>query len=303
MNLAEMPDALVNNILATEFVGRCGGREGVEDLGWLGASHFALPSFTAEVTEGLKSRASVAGKIAQFKELSSLEDSHLEIDLNKHGEFATVVCDMLLPTELVGMSCSEWVQLAVMIEIVRSVVGPQWTPVSLNFRTTFKPANDARTAFPNTQFKFGQPKTSMTINSDFLDCCNLGGAFDSSHQTSPVSHCQIKTIKQLIRPYLLAAPPPIEVMAEMAAKRPRSFQRWLLSKGTSYRELVNEVRIEMAAELLANEDLNLIQVAMHLGYENQSNFGRSFKKMTGISPAMYRRGLKKNKALRDLKRT
>jgi AraC-like DNA-binding protein len=45
----------------------------------------------------------------------------------------------------------------------------------------------------------------------------------------------------------------------------------------------------MASEMLQDPDIQLIDVAMTLGYENQSNFGRSFRRIAGISPGKYRR--------------
>jgi AraC-like DNA-binding protein len=53
--------------------------------------------------------------------------------------------------------------------------------------------------------------------------------------------------------------------------------------------LIETTRFEMATEMLQDPKMNLIDVAMTLGYENQSNFGRSFRRIAGISPGKYRR--------------
>ena len=71
--------------------------------------------------------------------------------------------------------------------------------------------------------------------------------------------------------------------------KPRSLQRKLQQAGTSFSELIETTRFEMAAEMLVDSDTPLIDVAMTLGYENQSNFGRSFRRIAGISPGKYRR--------------
>lgn len=291
VNIAETPDALVNNVLATTFVGRCAVREGVEDLGWLGASHFALSSFTTDLTVGLKTRASVKGKLRLFKDLSALEDSHMEVSLIDNGDTFDLACDMRLPTSLVGMSCGEWVQLAVLVEIVRSVVGPLWTPLSFNFRTRFKVADGAREAFPNSRFRFGQQKTSITVESGVLGCCQYADARDPTLQADPEPPRPLDTLKKLIRPYLSSAAPSIEQMAEMSGTSTRSFQRWLAANGTSYSHLLQDTRAELAKEMLSDYDVSVIEIALSLGYENQSNFGRSFRKATGVTPAAYRRGL------------
>lgn len=299
VNIAEIPDAFVNNVLATTFVGRCGQREGIEDLGWLGANHFALNSFTKEITDGLKSRASLKGKLLLFKELSALEDSHMEVSLADNGRTFDLVCDMRLPTSLVGMSCGEWVQLAVLIEIVRSVVGKHWEPNSLNFRTTFMPADEAREAFPNSRFRFGQPKTSITVEAGLLECCMFSDSQDQTARSYPHPRTQIETIKALIRPYLSSAAPSIELMAEMTGTSTRSFQRWLAAQGTSYSNLMQQTRTELAKEMLSGQSSSIIEIALNLGYENQSNFGRSFRKATGVTPAAYRRGIKLSRTIQN----
>jgi transcriptional regulator GlxA family with amidase domain len=55
--------------------------------------------------------------------------------------------------------------------------------------------------------------------------------------------------------------------------------------------LIETTRFEMASEMLQDPDIQLIDVATTLGYENQSNFGRSFRRIAGISPGKYRRDL------------
>ena len=100
---------------------------------------------------------------------------------------------------------------------------------------------------------------------------------------------EMETMKRLIRPYLREGTPKISIFAEIMGVRPRSLQRKLQQAGTSFSDLIEIARFEMATEILAMSDMPLIDVAMTLGYENQSNFGRSFRRIAGISPGKYRR--------------
>jgi transcriptional regulator GlxA family with amidase domain len=79
------------------------------------------------------------------------------------------------------------------------------------------------------------------------------------------------------------------IFAEILDVSPRSLQRNLQQAGTSFSDLIETTRFEMAVEILAASDARLIDVAMTLGYENQSNFGRCFRRVAGISPGKYRR--------------
>lgn len=70
---------------------------------------------------------------------------------------------------------------------------------------------------------------------------------------------------------------------------PRSLQRQLSDIGTSFRELVAEVRLDTACHLLSQSDLSLATIASRLGYRGPSSFSRSFMRLMKIQPAVYRR--------------
>ena len=68
----------------------------------------------------------------------------------------------------------------------------------------------------------------------------------------------------------------------------RSFRRRLADSGTSYRALVNDVRELKARDLLLNSDQSIQSIAFALGFQEPSNFARSFKRWTGQSPKAFR---------------
>lgn len=72
----------------------------------------------------------------------------------------------------------------------------------------------------------------------------------------------------------------------------RSLRRQLEQSGTSYRNLVDQVRERRAREMLAGSGLPVQAIAYELGFETPSNFARSFKRWTGTTPTAYREGRK-----------
>lgn len=58
--------------------------------------------------------------------------------------------------------------------------------------------------------------------------------------------------------------------------------------GSSFREYVNTVRIEESKRLLANTDYSILDIAIAVGYEDQSYFSKVFKRHTGLSPRHFR---------------
>lgn len=59
--------------------------------------------------------------------------------------------------------------------------------------------------------------------------------------------------------------------------------------GMSFSDYVGRIRIDMAKELIRRTELNATEIAHRVGIGDQSNFGKLFKKMEGISPTEYRK--------------
>lgn len=57
---------------------------------------------------------------------------------------------------------------------------------------------------------------------------------------------------------------------------------------TSFSEYLTERRIRQAKVLLKNSNMPLLEVAIAVGFENQSYFSRVFKSHVGSSPRQFR---------------
>ncbi len=96
-----------------------------------------------------------------------------------------------------------------------------------------------------------------------------------------------------IREQLLRAPghfPDIERIAKQYGLSQRTLRRRLTDEGTSYRTLLDEVRLELARTYLTSTGLPVAEIAVLLGYDDPANFRRAFKRMQRQSPADYRGG-------------
>ena len=68
----------------------------------------------------------------------------------------------------------------------------------------------------------------------------------------------------------------------------RGLRRQLDRSGTSFRKLVDEVRAQRARNLLSGSTQPIKAIAGALGFESSSNFARSFKRWTGLTPKAFR---------------
>ena len=94
-----------------------------------------------------------------------------------------------------------------------------------------------------------------------------------------------------IRSLLLSRPgrlPDMEEVATSLHMSSRTLRRRLDDEGSSFRNLLEEVRQALAEELLATGGLNLEEIAERLGYGEVSNFIHAFKRWKGVPPRQYR---------------
>ncbi|MGD8357389.1 MAG: AraC family transcriptional regulator [Lysobacterales bacterium] len=77
-------------------------------------------------------------------------------------------------------------------------------------------------------------------------------------------------------------------VAEDLFLSPRTLQQRLGDRGTSFHELLNDMRRELATGYLSRSGISVTEITFLLGFTDVSNFTRAFKRWTGMSPTQYR---------------
>jgi AraC-like DNA-binding protein len=78
------------------------------------------------------------------------------------------------------------------------------------------------------------------------------------------------------------------IIARKLAMSTRTLARRLASEGTSFEEVVDELRRTLAFQYMKTPGISLSQVAWLLGYEGATSFNHAFKRWTGASPSAAR---------------
>lgn len=208
----------------------------------------------------------------------------LQISLNRAD--ANIVIRIRLEAALhqIAGEVYEWTLAIQLIAIVRKHVGEHWCPQEIRFRPVFKPANAALEEYGNTRFLFGGHETTIRFPAWVLAPTrrkNDKADFDKSTSALDLR----ARMKLVLRAYVEDRCPQIQEAAEIAGMSVRTMQRQLYGHGSSYKKLVGEVRMELAAELLRETDLKAIDIAFSCGYDDPAHFSRAFKRSFGISPS------------------
>jgi len=70
-----------------------------------------------------------------------------------------------------------------------------------------------------------------------------------------------------------------------------AFQRKLAKEGVVFRDLVDDIKKELASLLILHQQFQVANVSSILGFSDPSSFIRSFKKWFGKTPAQFRSGI------------
>lgn len=97
-----------------------------------------------------------------------------------------------------------------------------------------------------------------------------------------------RRVKNALRLLLKDGLPRKERVAEKFNMTVRTLQRHLQQADTSYQQILDELRRELAEHYLLRSELAIQDIACYLGFTESRSFHRSFKGWTGQTPGEYR---------------
>src|SRR5262249_43450246 len=97
-----------------------------------------------------------------------------------------------------------------------------------------------------------------------------------------------ETVRRHLPAELCHGPPTLEQIAPRMNMSPRTLHRRLDEESTSFRQILAEVRRELATRHLSERRLAIGEIAFLLGFSEPSAFHRAFKRWTGYAPLAYR---------------
>jgi AraC-like DNA-binding protein len=188
-------------------------------------------------------------------------------------------------------------QIGIHISLMRDIMGSAFAPYEICL--TYAEAGDF--CLPADQLgcslRFARPANQIVFRSTWLD----QGAVLGNKTTYPtiVALCDdllgdLKLrigIAGKIRALLLrdiADPPNFATVAKIFGVNERSLRRELRQQGLSFRDLLDELRTQIAMKYLRTTKLTNEDIALALGFSDARNFRRAFHRWTNRSPSEIR---------------
>lgn len=119
----------------------------------------------------------------------------------------------------------------------------------------------------------------------------------ASDQLKQLDHAEVsQKVRDLMVQKLPDGEPVRAEMAQLLSISERTLQRQLQREGTSFQQLLDSTRQELAERYLRQPLMSLAEVAYLLGFAEQSNFARAAKRWFKVSPGQYRVQLNSTRA-------
>ena len=104
----------------------------------------------------------------------------------------------------------------------------------------------------------------------------------------PASDDLADAVRRQSAQLLLQGEPALDAVARALHLSGRTLRRRLAERGWQFRALLDDTRHRLAQDYLRDQRLALPEVALLLGYSEQSAFSRAFLRWSGVTPARWR---------------
>lgn len=189
--------------------------------------------------------------------------------------------------------------LAAMVQLFRDAAASPWSLERVTFRHAEPADPSSHRALFRCPVEFGAACDSLAVGVCVL-ATPMGDPDPHLHRLIathgerlladlPPSSNVVDDVRRILVHELPGVRNGSDQVASLLGTSRRSLHRRLKEAGTSFREVRDGLRRELARRYLADDRFNVAEIAMLLGYADASAFHRAFRAWFNEAPAHYRR--------------
>jgi AraC-like DNA-binding protein len=289
------PDGRVPVSMAADFFARAVAQTGDANLGLHLAEHAELSSFDVHFYAMASSPTLGAAyeRLSRYQRLIH-ETSRVELEIG--GKQATLRHRLAggnaAPRQTAEFLLAAWVRAG------RTVTGLNWTPDEVHFAHAAPHDRQEHERIFRSRVRFAMAQNALLLPMSLLQtpCVSADSglvavldryAVDRLNK-APRTSSAADRVRMLIGDEFRGNTPTAVRIATRLKISVRTLNRLLAAEGTSFRDLLDAVRRELAIELLAGDEASIAEVGFLLGFAELSSFHRAFRRWTGRTPAEFR---------------
>jgi AraC-like DNA-binding protein len=219
----------------------------------------------------------------------------LEIDLDEDARFFYVRIEANQVAQ--NKRLQEEGQLSAMVKFCRVICGNSFSPAKVCFQQKKPDDTSYYYEFFRCPIEFNAPVTSLAIQLSDVDK-RLTGSNDELARLNEhivvkyLAHSAkndiVNRVKAAILDGLSSGMVTEAIIAEGLHTTPRNLHRKLQKEGTTFKQLFNDMRRELALQYIQDRSKTLTEISFMLGFSEASSFSRAFKAWTGKPPSAAR---------------
>lgn len=292
-NCLDDPESLVPSDAAFRFRALAARKLGLPDLALEATRHLEIADL-GEFGEALFRAPTLFRLLTKFQELINTQTTMAQIQIEQEESGDVSFCHQFHYVPEAGVWQTDLYIIGWTIKLVR-LVEPGWSPAQLWSVSPEAPGHSRAIEQLGVKMAtFGRHCTGFRIPLQMLALpltCNMASASsleDEQLRTTAPAETFYGGLGQVIKAYAEDRWLTIDEVAEVIDMSSRSLQRRLSAERTTYSAVFEGTRSQMAGELLETTDVPIADIARRLGYQNQGNLTRAFKRWSGVSPSVYR---------------
>ena len=186
------------------------------------------------------------------------------------------------------------IDVASTLSVIRELCGARWRPAGVLFAHV-KPSDvGPHRRFFQAPCRFDSERTAFLFPAQSLEH-RLAGADPEQFRILEAQAdarndlALVFQLRRALRTLLLSEAASGDEVAKLLSMHRRTLNRRLKAEGTTFQELLDEVRFEAACQLLDTARIPITEIAASLGYAETSAFSRAFRRWSGATPLERRR--------------
>jgi len=296
--LVERKSIYVPTVAAWGLTDRIAREQGIADIGFRVGHSGGLGLIGPRLSRRLLDAPTLRVALRAFCDYIRLESSEMRCWLTQDGDEIRFHLRKSFGRETRGYGQTEWLGLSAMLTALQLFAPPEWEPSTISRSSTSHAPDLVSEMFGNTRLPSGQRQIYIAFPRRMLASPRYPHASSSRlGRSAPASdpYCSDRPedeftgrLIQCLQPHLRDGYPHVRLAAEISGISVRTLQRRLADEGHTYRSLVDRVRFEVASSLLRDTDATSTEIAYATAHTDSSNFARTFRRITGLSPREYR---------------
>ncbi|MGB8404909.1 MAG: AraC family transcriptional regulator [Mycobacterium sp.] len=177
------------------------------------------------------------------------------------------------------------------------LAGDRWRPLAVDFCHPAPTDTGLHEEVFHTQVRFGQECNGIVVRSTDLDAPNMLAdplllsyarqLLDSQSSDTEI----VRHTRELIELLLPAGRCTVDHVARSLGLSRRTLHRRLQAADTTFTDILDDTRRDLAQRLVSNPDNSLTDVSMLLMFSTPGNFTRWFTQRFGVAPRSWRQSL------------